>query len=91
MQHLRHFLIFSAILKPFIKKELYDAIHIHTPDLDYNEFFEKYVPRHCMPSDYGGTLPSFEELHAKNVESLTAMKEYFYLEELNCKSKIDKS
>ena len=78
------------MIKPFVKKELYDVIHIHTSELDYEEFFEKYVPRHCMPSDYGGDLPSFDELHSKNVKSLVSMKEYYYLEELHCKSGIEK-
>ncbi|CAG9803040.1 unnamed protein product [Chironomus riparius] len=80
-----------SIIKPFMKKELSDVIHIHTPDLDYNEFFEKYVPRHCMPSDYGGSLQSFDELYSKNVETLMSMKEYFSLEELHCKSRLEKT
>ena len=79
------------MIKPFMKKELADVIHIHTPELDYNEFYEKYVPRHCMPSDYGGSLPSFDELHSKNVETLMSMKQYYYLEELHCKSVIENS
>ncbi|XP_070491802.1 alpha-tocopherol transfer protein-like [Chironomus tepperi] len=87
----RLFQTLFSMLKPFINKEVYDVIHIHTPDMDYNEFFEKHVPRHCMPSDYGGDLPSLDELHAKNIETLTSMKEYYYLEELHFKSAIEKS
>ncbi|XP_070491774.1 alpha-tocopherol transfer protein-like [Chironomus tepperi] len=85
------FQVLFSIIKPFMKKELADVIHIHTADMDYNEFFEKHVPRHCMPSDYGGDLPSLDELHAKNIETLRTMKEYYRLEELHFKSGIEKS
>lgn len=34
----------------------------HPVDADMKEFFEKHVPASCIPSDYGGDLPSLQEL-----------------------------
>jgi len=72
-----------------MKKELFDIIHIHPSNLNYEIFFEKHVPRHCMPADYGGELLPLEKLHAKNVETLLSLKEYYYLEEQCVKQKFE--
>lgn len=37
-------------------------MHIHA---DRNEDLYKYVPQDCLPSDYGGSLPSVKELHGQ--------------------------
>ncbi|KAL7030133.1 hypothetical protein ACKWTF_006537 [Chironomus riparius] len=81
--------VLFSIIRPFMKKELYDIIHIHPSNLNYEEFFEKHVPRHCMPADYGGDLQPLKILHSKNVETLLSYKEYFYLEELYSKQEFD--
>ncbi|XKL63845.1 hypothetical protein PGB90_006209 [Kerria lacca] len=41
------------LTKPFLKKELYDMIHIQS---DMNHFY-KEVGKECIPTDLGGTLP----------------------------------
>lgn len=69
------------MIRPFVKKELYERIFLHYPTTDYSGFFEKYVPRSHMPSDYGGDMPSVEELHDKNRDMLIEMREYFLFEE----------
>lgn len=69
------------MVKPFVKKELYERIHLHSGD-NYEDFFEKYIPRSHMPSDYGGDLESCEELHEKNRELLMEMRDYFINEVL---------
>ena len=69
-----------AIIKPFVRKELYERIFLHTGS-NYEEFFKKFIPKSHMPSDYGGDLPSVLELHEKNTRMLEEMREYFLLEE----------
>ncbi|XP_074041785.1 alpha-tocopherol transfer protein isoform X2 [Leptinotarsa decemlineata] len=51
-----------AITKPFMKQELYDLIVSHPPDTKMEEFFENYIPASCMPVDFGGELPSLEQM-----------------------------
>ncbi|KAJ8910508.1 hypothetical protein NQ315_012355, partial [Exocentrus adspersus] len=57
-----------AIVKPFMKRELFDKIIAHPPNTPMEEFFEKYLPASCMPSDFGGELSSLDELseHLQN-------------------------
>lgn len=75
--------------KPFMRLDFFNIIHVHPTDLDYDDFFLKHVPKSCMPADYGGDLEPVEKLHAMNVDSLVAKKEYFYLEEQHIKQKFD--
>lgn len=76
------------MVKPFVKKELYERIHLHTGD-NYEEFFEKYIPRSHMPSDYGGDLASCEDLHEENRKLLLSMREYFNNEVLQANLKLE--
>lgn len=71
------------MIKPFMSKELFDIIHVHTSEMDFNQdFFEKFLPKSSMPADYGGELSNIiSVLHAKNCEILCTFKEYFELEE----------
>ncbi|KAK9892503.1 hypothetical protein WA026_020493 [Henosepilachna vigintioctopunctata] len=49
---------FLALIKPFLKKELLDMIHIHT---SMNTFYE-YVPKKILPKEYGGSAESVDIL-----------------------------
>jgi hypothetical protein len=49
--------------------------------MDYEKFYRDFIPKSCLPSDYGGDLESIEILHNKNRENLHQMREYFLLEE----------
>lgn len=77
------------MVKPFVHKAIFDIIHVHPPETDYNEFFEKYIPRSHMPKDFSGDLPTITELHEKNIEAMLCMKEYFRLDELHTKKELD--
>lgn len=49
--------------------------------MDYEKFYEEWIPKSCLPSDYGGDLESIEDLQNKHRKSLLKMREYFLLEE----------
>lgn len=68
------------MIKPFVRKELYERIHLHQATTDYSAFFEKFIPRSHMPSDYGGDLKSIAELHDENRKYLVEMRDYFLCE-----------
>lgn len=68
------------MIKPILRKELYDRIHIHQSTSDYSEFFNKFIPRSHMPSDYGGYLPSISQLNEENRKYLYEMRGYFLSE-----------
>lgn len=71
-----------AIIKPFAKKEVLDMVHFHPADMDMELFYEKWVPKRCLPEDLGGDLPPVRDLHQNNIEKLTDMDAYFKEEEL---------
>ena len=50
--------------------------------MDYNKFFDEFVPRSCMPSDFGGDLKSIEELHKQTCIELNLQNHYFLMEQL---------
>lgn len=77
------------MIKPFLRKEFYDRIHLHKYGTCDEEFFEKYVPRSHMPSDYGGDLETIDVLHEKNRQYLYDMSDYFLIEEQQMKQELD--
>ncbi|XP_039433285.1 alpha-tocopherol transfer protein-like [Culex pipiens pallens] len=44
-------------LKPFMKRELLDVMHLHTT----NESLLKVIPANCLPNEYGGTAGPFKQ------------------------------
>lgn len=46
-----------------------------------DEFYEKAVPRECLPSDFGGDLASIAELHEQFKSEYYNLREYFRAEE----------
>lgn len=69
------------ILKPFIRKELYNQIHFHPPTDDMSKFHKEVIPKSCLPSDFQGDLPSVDELHEMNTKKLEEMRPYFDAEQ----------
>lgn len=45
------------------------------------EFYRKAVPRDCLPSDFGGSLGSIEEMHEQFRSEYYNLREYFRAEE----------
>lgn len=45
------------------------------------QFYEKVISREGLPSDFGGTLPSCDDLHRQFKEEYYKMREFFRAEE----------
>ena len=56
-------------------------LNLHYADINWEEFYEKHIPRSCLPSDYGGDLESVEDLSKKNLEELKDLTDYYNVEE----------
>lgn len=65
--------VLFGILRPFIKKELYDVVHFHTNGL---ESLHEFVPQNILPSDYGGEDKSSTELAEDELRLLQLHEEY---------------
>ncbi|XP_070491800.1 alpha-tocopherol transfer protein-like [Chironomus tepperi] len=83
------FQILISMLKPFMRSDLFNCIQTHPSDMDYEEFYENHLPRHCLPADYGGELPSMEYLHFQNLEKIASLKKYWIYEEHHLKQQLD--
>ncbi|KAK5638703.1 hypothetical protein RI129_012998 [Pyrocoelia pectoralis] len=51
-----------AIMKPFMKKDLFEMIHVHS---NYVETLFNYIPRECVPKDIDGLLDTIQDLQEK--------------------------
>jgi hypothetical protein len=70
-----------SLVKPFVTTGILSKVHFHTSDIDWNEFYEKHIPRSHLPKEYGGDLDTIEKLHENDREKLLHMKNYFLYEE----------
>lgn len=52
-----------AIMKPFMKKELMNVMHLHQSV----ETFHEYVPKEYLPEDYGGPKESLKTHYGKSL------------------------
>lgn len=68
------------LIRPFMKKELINMIYFHGSD-ELEEVY-KVLPKYCLPSDYGGDLPSCEKLHEHYIEWMKKLKPHFDEDEL---------
>jgi len=78
-----------AIIKPFVRKEFYDIIHLHPPGANLDKIYETDVPRSHMPRDLGGDLPPKIEFHDKTRKLIENFTEYFEIDDENTKLKLD--
>lgn len=60
------------LIKPFIKKALFDMLYFHS---DMEEFY-KAIPKECLPCDLGGTSPSRNELLELTRQKVERCKDY---------------
>ncbi|KAK9875980.1 hypothetical protein WA026_011080 [Henosepilachna vigintioctopunctata] len=69
------------LAKPFIKLQLFEVMHFHPSATDMDIFSEKFIPKKCLPKEYGGFLPSFQELKEETIGRLRQLQKYFEDEE----------
>lgn len=69
------------IVKPFIRAEILNTLFLHTSNANLEKFYQEWIPRSCLPSDYGGELKSVVELHEEHIKKFEAMQSYFLAEE----------
>jgi len=71
-----------SVFKPFLTLQLKDLLYLHKSGADMEQFSEDFIPKRCLPADYGGDLPSIRVLHELNIKKLQEMESYFEAEEL---------
>lgn len=69
-----------ALVRVFMKSELMSMLQIHPPGLEGEELF-KLIPKKCLPKEYGGDLPSENELHQRTVEQFNSKQKFWDMEE----------
>lgn len=48
-----------AIIKPLMRSDLLRRTRFHPSSLNFEEFYEKHVPRSCLPSDVSVNMLKF--------------------------------
>lgn len=67
------FLKLMALSRPFIKKEIYDQLNVHTSGY---ELMHKQIPKELLPFEYGGSAGPIEEFYHKWNETFIARNDY---------------
>jgi RNAse (barnase) inhibitor barstar len=70
-----------ALIKPYLRSETLKKIHFHPTNMNYEKFYQDFVPKSHLPSDYGGDLDSVEDLHKQQIREFMEMRDYFLMEE----------
>lgn len=78
-----------SLIKPFMNAEIIENLHLHQSNMDMEQFYEKYVPKSCLPSDLGGDLPSIKELHDQHCKEFMRLRPYFLAEEKQAELLLD--
>ena len=64
-------------------------MHMHSSSMDYEKFYKDYIPKSCLPSDFGGDLESVEVLHQKHCKEFQRLQPYFKWEEEQASLNLD--
>ncbi|KAG5680470.1 hypothetical protein PVAND_009978 [Polypedilum vanderplanki] len=64
---------FLEMIRPFMKKEILEGMHIYTDK--YDELYT-FIPREYLPLEYGGTYESFDDLFKKSVDFFSTFNDY---------------
>ncbi|XP_045770985.1 clavesin-1-like isoform X1 [Maniola jurtina] len=62
------------MMKPFLKKQLMDVLHIHTTG---STTVEKFVPIEALPKETGGKYKSYREIQDDVLENMRENKDFF--------------
>ncbi|XP_063924425.1 retinaldehyde-binding protein 1-like isoform X2 [Zophobas morio] len=63
-----------AIAKVFMNAELLSQIIPHSPKMTMEEFHRDCIPAAYLPAEYGGNLPSCDELNQRTVEQFGGLE-----------------
>ncbi|KAB0791388.1 hypothetical protein PPYR_03188 [Photinus pyralis] len=69
------------VVRPFMDKKLYEQFVFHPRDLQWEEFYEKYVPRRSLPSDLGGDLPTVDDMQQQMIDRMVELGTYYETDE----------
>lgn len=70
-----------SLIKPFMRAEIFKMLHTYPPNYNLEEFYQKCIPKECLPKDFGGDLASIEELNESFKEEYYKLRDYFKAEE----------
>lgn len=76
-------------MKPFARTEFLKKFHLHSSNINWEEFHQKYIPKSHLPSDYGGDLRSIKEMHEESPEILQRFKTYFAVDARGMRGELD--
>jgi hypothetical protein len=62
-----------GIIRPFIKRELFEVMHFHTSG--YESLYE-FIPKDVLPNEYGGHGGSIDKFYQQNLENIKSQKDY---------------
>lgn len=62
-----------ALVRPFLKKELFDVMHFHTSG--YESLYE-HVPKNLLPIEYGGNAGNIDDIYDEWLEVMQKHREY---------------
>lgn len=62
-----------TLIRPFVKKELYDVMHFHTEGFD--SLYE-HVPRDILPLEYGGDAGKISDFYKEWLKIVESHREY---------------
>ncbi|KAF7287662.1 hypothetical protein GWI33_006007 [Rhynchophorus ferrugineus] len=68
------------IVRVFLKTHLIDMIKVHPSGMSKENLFS-YVPKQCLPEEYGGDLPSVEVLHERTIKQFVEKQNFWDIEE----------
>lgn len=64
-------------------------MHLHSASLDMEKFYAEYLPRSCLPADFGGVCESVDVLNEELRKELLASREFYLLEERQAALELD--
>lgn len=62
-----------ALVRPFMKRELFEIVHLHTSGCDTLHHF---ISKDFLPNDYGGSTGSKEDIYNDWLEIVKSHREY---------------
>ncbi|CAG9861503.1 unnamed protein product [Phyllotreta striolata] len=69
-----------SLIKFLIKNDLFDTMTFHPPGVS-DEYFYEFIPKDCLPKDYGGDMPSLNDLTKLTRQQFIDCEEYWKTEE----------